>query len=304
LLDEIKTIILTKQTSNFKMENKLEKFEEEVLQKIRTQEYNGQLYFSIVDIISILVESKSASRYWTELKSKLEKQEEANELFDIIEKLKFLAPDGKMRPTECLPRVGILRLIMSIPSPKAEPLKLWLAKVGDERIEETLDPELGFDRLKEIYRAKGYPDEWIERRLQSIDIRKQLTDEWKTRGVKEGQEYSILTAVIAKGTFGMTPAEHKKYKGLENSKENLRDHMTPLELILTSLSEEVTRTITIKNDAQGFEDAHDAAVKGGELGGRALKDVEKTTGQKVVSKAHFKKQNTLSTPEDIIEHKE
>ena len=174
---------------------------------------------------------------------------------------------------------------MSVPSPKAEPLKLWLAQVGRERIEETENPELGMERIRELYRAKGYADEWIERRMQSIETRKQLTEEWKNRGVKEGQEYAILTAEIAKATFGLTPSEHGKLKGLE--KQNLRDHMTPLELIFTALGEEVTRSIAVAEDAKGFEENRDAALQGGKLAGDARERVERDQRVKVVSSQNY-----------------
>ena len=182
---------------------------------------------------------------------------------------------------------GVLRIAMSVPSPKAEPFKQWMAQVSKERIEETENPEIGFDRLREIYKAKGYPDEWIERRMQSIETRKQLTEEWKKRGVAEGQEFSILTATIAKGTFGVTPSEHSKLKDLD--RQNLRDHMTPLELIFTALGEELTRDETVRNDAKGFNENHEAAQKGGSIAGDARRRVEERTGNKIVSKENYLK---------------
>jgi DNA-damage-inducible protein D len=180
---------------------------------------------------------------WSDLKRKLQQESGNNELYDKIVKLKFLAPDGRMRPTDCANTEGVLRIMMSVPSPRAEPFKLWLARVGKEQMEEMDNPELGIERIKALYKAKGYTDEWIETRLKTIDIRKQLTDEWKTRGVNEGQEYSILTAEIARATFGLTPSEHKDLKKLE--RQNLRDHMTNLELIFTMLGEETTRRIAV-----------------------------------------------------------
>lgn len=247
--------------------------------EIRKIWHNEEWYFSIIDIIEILTNSKDASNYWTMLKKR------DFQLSTICGKFKFLAPDGKMRSTDCANTEGVLRIAMSVPSPKAEPLKLWLAEQGKRTIDETENPELGFERLTEMYKLKGRSDEWIKRRMQTIDTRKELTDEWKIRGIKEGQEYSILTATIAKGTFGLTPSEHSKLKGLE--RENLRDHMTPLELILTALGEEVTRTIAVKEDAQGFNENHEAAQKGGKTAGEALKRVEAATGEKVVSKDNF-----------------
>jgi DNA-damage-inducible protein D len=180
-------------------------------------------------------------------------------------------------------------------------LKLWLARVGQERLEEVADPELGFERLKEIYKAKGYDDAWIELRLKSIGIRKELTNEWKNRGVKEGQEYSLLTAEISKGTFGLSPSEHSQVKGLE--KQNLRDHMTDLELVFTMLGEVVTKNLAEKEDAQGFEENLDMAQKGGKAAGQARKNTEKTTGLKVVSSKNFldKSENLNEIPPSSTE---
>ena len=180
---------------------------------------------------------------------------------------------------------GIFRIIMSVSSPKVEPLKLWLAQTGAERIEETENPELSYERMSEIYKAKGYSDIWIKERIQSITTRKELTDEWQARGIKEGQEYGILTATIAKGTFGLTPSEHKELKGLD--KQNLRDHMTRFELILTSLGEEATRFLAVRNDAKGFNDNLDVAVKGGMIGGSARLNLEKNLGETIVSSGNF-----------------
>ncbi len=249
--------------------------------EIRKIWHEEQWFFSIVDVIEILTDSKDPSDYWTTLKRR------ENQLPSICRKFKFLALDGKMRPTDCANTEGVLRLIMSVPSPKAEPFKLWLANLGKREIDETENPELGFERMRELYKAKGYTDEWITNRIKTIDTRKELTDEWKNRGVQEGQEYAILTATIAKGTFSLTPSEHKQHKGLTKPSQNLRDHMTPIELILTALGEEVTRMVVVEKDAQGFLDNHEAAVKGGEAGGIALKNVERITGKKVVSATNF-----------------
>ena len=189
---------------------------------------------------------------------------------------------------------------MSIPSPKAEPLKRWMAQVGVESLKETQNPELGFERMTALYKAKGYPDDWIDKRIENIKTRNKLTEEWKNRDVKEGQEYSILTAVIAKGTFGLTPTEHKELKGLSKPSQNLRDHMTPLELIFTSLGEELTRQRAVSNDAQGFEDNKNAAIQGGTTAGKALKIVEEEEGKKIVSKENYlntDKNNKAELPE-------
>ena len=254
---------------------------------IRKIWHNDEWYFSVIDVIEVLTESKSPKVYWSKLK------ERDNQLLTNCQRLKLMATDGRQRLTDCANTEGVFRIIMSVPSPKAEPLKLWMAQVSAERIEETENPELSFERMTEIYRAKGRSEEWIKERFQSIEARKRLTDEWKTRGVKEGQEYAILTATIAKGTFGLTPSEHSQLKGLE--KQNLRDHMTPLELIFTSLSEEITRTITIKDDLQGFNDNHDAAHKGGQLAGDARKRLEKKLDISVVSANNF-----LNAPKDAL----
>jgi DNA-damage-inducible protein D len=222
--------------------------------KIRSIQHQGKDFFPIVDIIEILTETSNPRRYWSDLKRKLTAEGLMFELYEKIVQLKVESTDGKRYATDCANTEGVLRIIMSIPSPKAEPLKQWLAQVGTERIEETENPEIGFERIRETYKLKGYSDEWIETRLKSIEIRKQLTDEWKMRGVDEQREYSILTAEIAKHTFGVSPSEHKNIKGLK--KQNLRDHMTPLELIFTMLGEEMTRSIAQKEDAQGFAENH------------------------------------------------
>jgi DNA-damage-inducible protein D len=249
---------------------------------VRKVWYNEDWYFSVVDVIRILTDSKDPRNYWKVLKNR------EPQLVTICNQLKMPSADGKNYNTDAANTEGVLRIIMSVPSPKAEPFKLWLANLGKREIVEIENPELGYERITELYKAKGYPADWIAYRLKTIGIRKELTDEWKNRGIQEGQEYSILTATIAKGTFGLTPTEHKNIKGLKN--ENLRDHMTTMELILTALGEEVTRTVTVKNDAQGFEDNLDAAHKGAEAGGIAKANVERITGETVVSASNFLKQ--------------
>ena len=278
------------------MENKeVTLFENKPIRKVL---HNDEWFFSVVDVIAILTDSANPQSYWGKLK------EREPQLLTICQKFKFLAPDGKMRPTDCANTEGVLRIVMSVPSPKAEPLKLWLAQVGTERIQETENPELGFERMTEIYRAKGYTDEWIKERYQSIETRKRLTDEWKNRGVKQGIEYSILTATIAKGTFGLIPSEHKKLKGLEKPSQELRDHMTPLELIFNSLGEETTRILSIKRDAQGFEENHDAAMDGGTMAGNARGNYEKQLGEKVVSKENYLKALEGSQKDSLPENTE
>ena len=247
--------------------------------EIRKIWYNEEWHFSVVDVIEILTDSRDPKNYWSKLK------ERDPQTLTNCQSLKMLALDGKMRKTDCANTEGVFRIIMSVPSPKAEPLKLWMAQVSKERIEETENPELSFERMTEIYKAKGRSEEWIRERFQSIEARKRLTDEWKARGVKEGQEYSILTATIAKGTFGLTPSEHSELKGLD--KQNLRDHMTPLELIFTSLGEEVTRQIAINEDAKGFNANHEAAELGGSFAGNSRIRLEKERGVKVISTESF-----------------
>jgi DNA-damage-inducible protein D len=258
------------------MDNQLAVFDNK---PIRSVLHEGEMFFSIVDIIEVLTESSNPRDYWKKVKKR------ESQLGTICPQLKLRAADGKFYKTDCTNTEGVLRVIMSVPSPKAEPLKLWLAQTGKQAIDETENPELGFERMVALYKAKGHSDEWIKNRVQSIETRKLLTDEWRQRGVKEGQEYAVLTAIIAKGTFGLTPNEHKDVKGL--AQQNLRDHMTPLELIFTALSEETTRQFTIREDAQGFNENLDMAQKGGEVTGDARKNYELRAGLKVVSSDNF-----------------
>jgi DNA-damage-inducible protein D len=267
---------------------------------IRRMWHKNEWWLSVVDVIEVLTDSSQANRYWADLKKRSIKDN--NQPFAFCEQLKLEGKDKRFRLTECANTQGILRIIMAVPSPKAEPFRLWLAEVGRERIEEIENPELGFERLTEIYKAKGYSDEWIKQRITTIDIRKQLTDEWKTRGVKEGQEYAILTAEIAKATFGLSPSEHAKLKGLE--KQNLRDNMTNLELIFTALGEELTRDEAVKKDAQGFEENHDAALKGGTMAGDARKMIEQKRGEKVVSNQNYLSLKKGETNSNLSENTE
>ena len=203
----------------------------------------------------------------------------------ICTPLELTAPDGKKRETNCSNTEGMFRIIQSIPSPKAEPFKRWLAKVGYERVQEIEDPELGTKRTRALYKAKGYSDDWIEKRMRGIAIREELTDEWKKRDVKEKKEYEILTAEIAKAAFGVTPSQHKNLKGLK--RQNLRDHMNDLELIFSMLGEAATTEITRVDDAQGFHENKKSARKGGDVAGTARKDLEKKTGKRVVSNENY-----------------
>ena len=218
-------------------------------------------------------------------------------MFTNCEPLKLKASDGRQRLTDCANIEGVFRIIMSVPSPKAEPLKLWLAEQGKRAIDEVENPELLTERQAELYKARGYPDEWIKRRVQSIETRKELTDEWKKRGITEQKEYSILTAVIAKGTFGMTPSEHKEIKGLE--KENLRDHMTAFELIFTALSEETTRYNTEQAAKDGYYENYEIAAESGRMTGDALKGFENRTGIKVVSSENFLGLTSGDKPDEL-----
>jgi prophage antirepressor-like protein len=261
------------------MDNQLMPFEGKEIRKIW---HNGEWYFAAIDVIEFLVKTSSPRQYWTKVKNNLIGE---SQLQPFWLQLKMTAPDGKNRLTDCANTEGVFRIIMSVPSPKAEPLKLWLASVGKQAIEEAENPELLTERQAALYRAKGYTEEWIGRRIQTIETRRALTDEWKGRGVKENQEYSILTAVIAKGTFGLTPSEHKEVKGLE--RQNLRDHMTPLELIFTALGEEVTRQLAVQDNAQGFNENFDVASEGGRMAGKSMDMLESTKRLKVVSSDNF-----------------
>ncbi|NUN09723.1 MAG: phage antirepressor protein [Ignavibacteriaceae bacterium] len=242
-------------------------------------------YFAVVDVLAALTDSPNPQVYWRVLKKRL--KAEGNETVTNCNALKLPAADGKMRLTDVADAGQLLRLIQSVPSPKVEPLKLWLAKVGYERLEEIENPELAQKRMRELYKAKGYSDEWIEKRVRGIAVRDELTNEWKNRGVKEGLEYAILTSEISKATFGLTPAEYKNFKGLSKPKENLRDHMTDLELIFTMLGEAATTEIARNKNAQGFPENKKAAVEGGSVAGKARKDLEAKSGKKVVTNQNF-----------------
>ncbi len=260
-------------------------FEEQQVRSIWNEEQQ-KWYFSIIDVIAVLTNSPRSRKYWNALKTKL--QQEGSELSQKLGQLKMLAEDGKMRMTDVADTEQLLRLIQSIPSPKAEPFKQWLAQVGAERIAEIENPELAQARIRETYKAKGYSDEWIEKRIRGILVRDELTNEWKQRGVKEGKEYAILTAEISKATFGIIPSEYKKLKGLTKATENLRDHMTDLELIFTMLGEASTTEIAKNKNATGFVENHKAAKAGGNVAGNARKELEQKSGKKIVSKENFK----------------
>ena len=254
---------------------------------IRRVWHNEKWWFAIVDVVGVLTDSADPRQYIKKMRSR-DPALDAN-WGTTCTPLALQAPDGKQRETNCANTEGLFRIIQSIPSPKAEPFKRWLAQVGYERVKEIENPELASARARELYQAKGYPQAWIEKRLRSISVRGELTDEWKARGVAEGKEYSILTAEIARATFGVTPVEHSQLKGLDVVKtgNNLRDHMTDLELIFTMLGEASTTEIARRSDARGFDENRTSAKEGGKIAGNARKALEAKTGKKVVSKANY-----------------
>ena len=251
--------------------------------KIRRILYNGEWFFSVVDIIAVLTDSKNPRNYWNMLKSR--ELSNGVELYTNCVQLKLKAFDGKKYLTDCANLKGIFRIIQSIPSKKAEPLKKWLAKVGYERIQEIENPELAQNRARKYYEIKEYPQDWIEKRIRGIAIRQDLTKEWKKRKVDENIEYAILTNEISQATFGVPIKEHKKIKKLNANlkNENLRDHMTDLELIFSMLGEKVTTEITKEEDLVGFNECLDAGVRGGNVAGKARFDAEREIGKKIVS---------------------
>ena len=267
-------------------------------QKIRTawDAEKEEWYFSIIDVISVLTDTANPRRYWSDLKRKL-KIEGAVEVYEKIVQLKLLSPDGKKRLTDVASTEQLLRIIQSIPSPKAEPFKAWLAMVGKERIEETIDPEQAIDRALDTYLKQGYSEEWIHQRLLAIRIRNELTDEWKKRGVQKGKEYAILTDEISRAWSGMTTGQYKRLKGL--TKENLRDNMTDLELVLTMLAEASTTDISKTAKPQTFEENKQVAKRGGKVAGIARQALEAETGKPVITEKNAFDFQQLVT--DIVE---
>ncbi len=240
-------------------------------------------YFSVQDVVEILTDSLDVKQY---IKKMLSRDEQLKSNWGTICTLvEMEAADGKRRKVQASDAKGLLRIIQSIPSPKAEPFKLWLAQVGADRLDEIENPELATQRTRELYKLKGYPDDWIEKRMRSIAIREELTEEWKNRGVKEQKEYAILTAEISKATFGLTPSQYKKVKGLKS--QNLRDHMNDLELIFSMLGEASTTAIVKTRNPKGFVENQIAAKQGGSVAGKARRDLEMKTGQKVVSTENY-----------------
>ncbi len=257
---------------------------------IRRKLVEDKWFFSIIDVVGALTDSTIPKRYWADLKTRLE--EEGFEAYDKIVQLKLIAEDDKLRETDCADTEGIFRVIQSIPSKKAEPFKRWLARVGYERVQEIENPELAQERMKKLYGLKGYSKDWIDKRLRGIAIRQNLTEEWKNRGVEQETDFAILTAEISKATFGMTPTEYKKFKGLRN--ENLRDHMTDIELIFNMLGEASTSEIEKAQDPNTFEEHLEISNKGGNVAKIARIKLEQETGASVVTD-----ENYLDTPEKI-----
>lgn len=258
--------------------------------EVRRVWYEEQWYFSVIDAVAVLSQSNRPRKYWDDLKRKL--KDEGSELSDKIGQLKMLSSDGKNYLTDATNLEGIFRIIQSIPSPKAEPFKQWLARVGQERIEEIQDPERAIVRAKRIYEQKGYNDDWIAKRMRGINVRNTLTDEWQGRGAKEGLDFAILTNEIYRGAFEMDAKQIKEFKSLSNP-DNPRDHMSELELILTMLGEATTTEITTTRDSKGFPDLSRDAKEGGAVAGRTRKDIETKTGKNVLLKDNFKNQKLL-----------
>jgi len=252
--------------------------------EIRKTIHKNEWWFSVVDVVEALTGTDRPRKYWNDLKTKLVK-EGYSEVSEKIGQLKLKAPDGKLRDTDCANTETVFRIIQTIPSPKAEPFKRWLARVGYERVQEIEDPELATKRTRALYKAKGYPDDWIEKRMRGIAIREELTDEWHKRGAKIQKDYEILTAEISKATFGITPGQHKKHKGLKE--ENLRDHMDDFELIFTMLGERSTTEIHRTEDSKGMMKLQTDAKRGGSIAGGARQALEKEIGRSVVSKKNY-----------------
>ena len=252
---------------------------------IRKILHEGEWWFSVIDIVEVLTGSSIPKRYWSDLKKKLV-AEGFIETYEKIVRLKMNAPDGKMRLTDCANTETMFRIIQSIPSPKVEPLKRWLAKVGKERIDEIENPELSMERMQALYEKKGYPKEWIDKRMRGIAVRQDLTDEWKNRGARTSLEYAILTNEIMQGAFDLKVEDYKQVKGLE--RENLRDHMTDIELILTMLGEATTTKLHRDRDSQGLDPLKKDAQEGGAVAGSTRRDIEKRSGKPVVTGENFK----------------
>jgi len=266
-----------------KKQNKLVIFQSK---KIRRIWHNDEWFFSVVDIVEALTGSTIPRRYWSDLKCKL--KDEGSQLYEKIVQLKFLALDGKYYSSDAANTETAFRIIESIPSAKAEPFKRWLAKVGYERVQEIENPELAQERMKELYEQKGYPKDWVDKRLRGMAIRQNLTDEWQERGITDKNDYAILTAEISKATFGMTPAEYREFKNIpQKSKANLRDNMTDLELIFMMLGEKITTEISKQEKPKTLENNKKVAKRGGTVAGKARAETEKELGRSVISKKNY-----------------
>lgn len=269
-------------------ETKLAVFENKKIRKIW---FNDEWWFSVIDVVKALTDSANPRDYWFKMKIRV-KSEDGAELSTICRQLKLEAADGKKYATDCANTKSLFRIIQSIPSPKAEPFKMWLAQVGKERIEEIENPELAQERMKQLYMQKGYPKDWIDKRLRGMAIRQDLTDEWRERGVTEQKDFAILTAEISKATFGKTSSEYKKFKSLKGKNQNLRDHMTDLELIFSMLGEKVTTEISKKEKPDNFDKNKKVAKRGGRVAGKARTETEKEIGRSVGSDENYLENST------------
>ena len=275
------------------MENKIKVFENRAVRTVWNAE-EEEWYFSVVDVVAVLTDSLDARAYWRKLKQRLKM--EGNETVTNCHGLKMQASDGKMRMTDCLDTKGILRLVQSIPSPKAEPFKVWLAEVGSDRLDEIADPEKAILRGAEYYRRKGYPEGWINQRLQTIEMRKELTDEWKARGIEQEKDYAILTNEMTKAWSGLSVREYKELKGLK--KENLRDNMTNIELVLNMLAEVTTTAISKQKRPETFDENRQVAREGGHVAKSTRADIEKRLGQSVISPLNASDKPALEVKRD------
>jgi prophage antirepressor-like protein len=284
-VNEEKIIVDYKMKKEKTEQNKIIVFESK---RIRRTWHNEEWYFSVVDVCGALIDQTDdlkARKYWNKLSQRL--NAEGSEVVTNCHRLKLEAQDGKMRETDCANTEGMFRIIQSIPSPKAEPFKRWLAKVGYERVQEIENPELSQERMKDLYEKKGYPKNWIDKRLRGMAIRQNLTDEWRERGVQSERDFAILTSEISRATFSLTPAEYKKLKGLTRKNQNLRDHMTDLELIFTMLGEKVTTEISQNENPDTFDKNIKVAKRGGAVAGKARKETEKELGRSVITNKNF-----------------
>jgi DNA-damage-inducible protein D len=280
---------------NIEPKNKLVLFQSKKIRRILHEE---EWFYSVVDIIAALTDSINPRDYWYKMKIRV-KDEDGFEPSTICRQLKMEAPDGKQRLTDCANNESIFRIIQSVPSPKAEPFKRWLAKVGYDRIEEIENPELAQERMKKLYEQKGYSKDWIDKCLRGIAIRQNLTDEWEERGIEDQRDYAILTAEISRATFGMTPTDYKEFKNIPaNSKSNLRDNMDDLELIFTMLGERVTTEISKEEKPETFNKNKNVAKRGGKVAGNARKETEKELGRSVLSKNNYLENNDLLSLEE------